>query len=1220
MAAMMRQLFILCLIAGTRFALGAVTGRKDEIFTEAMITWLKAEKGFFSSKLEMRRADSNDPSSRFGMYAKGDIQAEEVMIRVPTSIILNGAETNPEGPGGERMECPTIRNLVKELSLKDKSVYAPYVNYLLETQPPGMLPSAWSEAGQELLYRVISDKKGNQIFPPEWPFSWIEDYYDDCGGIDDPLEEYAALLVIQRSWDDLLLPVYDMMSHRNGHWLNTESNHVHEGEPVVVWASRDIKAGEEIYTTYNLCADCEARYTTYGTPEILRDYGFVENFPQTWIFHDIGVGFRVDQIEEGNNIESTVNLVEWVGEDPDDNDILKLQERLASVIQMKETVLATHDPNVAENEWTTIKQYADALEVALSVGVKTYQDGEVDSCLQSNDCSFSLDRYADLDENRITYTDDTYNIDTCDLDAQFAKFGPEGSFELLDDIQSQYQHIEFSWDPNNRDTCMSLDDIVQICDSYRPHYHEMVVHNTARFLPKIERVLFVGGGDSMLLHEILKYPTLELVVGLELDQRVTRGAFKHFGTQPHFDNEKVQWWYGDASKSLLMLPKDYFASFDMVLVDLSETVMSFQVTNELDVLDALTLLLKPSGIFVKNELYFEKFKKIFPYSAQVHWYDNPVICSQALNIGSRTLDFMKPTLTDHGVESLFIKPLHEIDDTYSLYHDYSRNETSYQLCDFVVNLSDDNGSEQVRSPGILMIVEAEFASQDLSNHQAVEEVLRNALKSEGLIFVSSTVSASENGAIIIIVLEEGYVVARTLPDRKYCGFDIHFWSRFDKHEKTKKALITSIGGSTTSATSFRIIAGGMFGVSTWIDDKKIYGPQYNEICNHLVDTNDDAKTMGDISEETIEVVIEKSLSMLGDSLKIAVLVANDMNKKSTYDGFGRVQQVVVLNCPSMLAFNEFTSDASDALTLCEKHLSDTLINAANERKLNALIIDSSADKFTASILLKIFSRKGMGLRMLVSGALCLSAVTSESDEWRKNFLKALKEDVFIDEPASYDEVLITHNGASFTLLLSNEGGEHFLRDFNSTMAELEKETKISVEIRKFEYGMWRFQDNYVPSQHFLPDDFDQTSPLKQWNTQVPLAHQVVNQLELKKTMSKDVLSEALIKEALNKTISQSSIANNLSDIEEHTSLGEGCLLAVSWPEGSIIVIWNGRNHVDLNLFTVDSFKAKATAFEQIFLSNLQHLETVLRDEQPRGLFGVVSFSSDLEEGAAPHWA
>ena len=123
----------------------------------------------------------------------------------------------------------------------------------------------------------------------------------------------------------------------------------------------------------------------------------------------------------------------------------------------------------------------------------------------------------------------------------------------------------------------------------------------------------------MLLHEVLKYNSLEKVVGLELDQKVTRGCFKHFGTQPHFDDDRVEWWFGDASKSLLMLPKDYFGSFDLVLVDLSETVMSFKVTDKLDVLEALTLLVKPDGIFVKNEVYFSKFKKMFPYSAQINW-------------------------------------------------------------------------------------------------------------------------------------------------------------------------------------------------------------------------------------------------------------------------------------------------------------------------------------------------------------------------------------------------------------------------------------------------------------------------------------------------------------------------------------------------------------------------------------------------------------------------
>jgi spermidine synthase len=123
----------------------------------------------------------------------------------------------------------------------------------------------------------------------------------------------------------------------------------------------------------------------------------------------------------------------------------------------------------------------------------------------------------------------------------------------------------------------------------------------------------------MLLNEFTKYPSLELIVGLELDQRVTRGSYKHHGTQPHFDQDRVEWWFGDATKSLLMLPKSYFGTFDLVIVDLSETIMSEKVTEELDVLDMLTLLLQPDGIMLKNEFYFGKFKQMFSHSVMVHW-------------------------------------------------------------------------------------------------------------------------------------------------------------------------------------------------------------------------------------------------------------------------------------------------------------------------------------------------------------------------------------------------------------------------------------------------------------------------------------------------------------------------------------------------------------------------------------------------------------------------
>ena len=599
---------------------------RDEQHAEALIVWLKSKRGYFNPGLEMRRVDPAEPNSRFGMFAREDMEAQTLMIQIPTSIILSSREEDPEMSA---MECGTVRNLVENLRLKDESDYAPYVNYLLDTQPPGQLPSAWSEAGKALFKRVLGYGKEDQhILPPAEPVSWIEDdWYGTCKGSNNPLEEYAALLVVQRSWDDLLIPVNDMMSHRNGHWLNTQSSNVHEGDDVRISASRDIKAGEEIYTTYNFCEDCANRFTTYGTPEILRDYGFVEQFPQSWIFSDIDVAFRVDQaLDKEGNATGKYVLTEWIEGLPDEDAIQMLKESLEQVVNTKENALASRDQEVPENEWNTISDYMDAMIFAMGIALDASTDNN--QCIEEGTCTVEtlLARYADLEAREMTYTDDSGN--SCDLDEQMSVFDSDGKFDLIEDFKSHYQQINYMWNPVNRDTCFDLDDTVQICDSYRPHYHEMFVHYTARFLPEIKRVLWVGGGDSMLLHEILKYPSLELAVGLELDQKVIRGAFKHFGTQPHFDDDRVEWWLGDAAKSLLMLPKDYFGSFDMVLVDLSETVMSFKVTDKLDVLEALALLVKPDGIFVKNELYFGKFKQTFPHSVQIHWYVCCALCCQ----------------------------------------------------------------------------------------------------------------------------------------------------------------------------------------------------------------------------------------------------------------------------------------------------------------------------------------------------------------------------------------------------------------------------------------------------------------------------------------------------------------------------------------------------------------------------------------------------------------
>ena len=144
------------------------------------------------------------------------------------------------------------------------------------------------------------------------------------------------------------------------------------------------------------------------------------------------------------------------------------------------------------------------------------------------------------------------------------------------------------------------------------------VHFPAAYLKEFKRVAFIGGGDSMLLHEALQYPDVEMVLGLELDQKNVRESFRHFQTKPHFDDPRVQWWFGDAAKSLNLLPREWFGTFDLVMVDLSETGMSISVNDDLDIFSALALLLKPEGIMVKNEDYFSQMSKYFDYSISVY--------------------------------------------------------------------------------------------------------------------------------------------------------------------------------------------------------------------------------------------------------------------------------------------------------------------------------------------------------------------------------------------------------------------------------------------------------------------------------------------------------------------------------------------------------------------------------------------------------------------------
>jgi hypothetical protein len=221
---------------------------------KAIFDWVSGTRnGWVTPKQELRRGDDGF----IGVYAKKRIEKGEILVRIPWENIIKSDDPNEEG----QLCCGTVEAVAREMKLGESSRYGPYAVYL-NHESDGQIPTGWSTEGQNLLLEVMD----HDAIPPEEPTDWLRnDWWRRCRG--DPKDEIsnkAALLVVQRSDDSIMIPAYDAYNHRNGKWTNTETN-IEWGEYHETKATRAIEAGEQIYITYNQCNNCFGRQIGYGT-------------------------------------------------------------------------------------------------------------------------------------------------------------------------------------------------------------------------------------------------------------------------------------------------------------------------------------------------------------------------------------------------------------------------------------------------------------------------------------------------------------------------------------------------------------------------------------------------------------------------------------------------------------------------------------------------------------------------------------------------------------------------------------------------------------------------------------------------------------------------------------------------------------------------------------------------------------------------------------------
>ena len=167
------------------------------------------------------------------------------------------------------------------------------------------------------------------------------------------------------------------------------------------------------------------------------------------------------------------------------------------------------------------------------------------------------------------------------------------SSKLIEESRTQFQDLEIHETPQFG-KLFRLDGCFMTSEKEEFVYHETLAHPALTAHPGPKKALIVGGGDGGAAEEMLKHPSLEQVVLVELDGKVVEIAKKHFGAihRGVFDNPKLKLLIEDGLKFV----SETKEKFDYIALDLPDPVGPATLLYEEAFLRDCKRALAPGGV------------------------------------------------------------------------------------------------------------------------------------------------------------------------------------------------------------------------------------------------------------------------------------------------------------------------------------------------------------------------------------------------------------------------------------------------------------------------------------------------------------------------------------------------------------------------------------------------------------------------------------------------
>ena len=325
--------------------------------------WIVSNGGYWNPPRLQLRYDEAQPDL-YGVFARENISEGDILASIPWGCVIYNDNATGDTDRFDK-ECQMVKLLSDELKAQQKSKYSHYIASCLlasaKKKHSKILPAYWSKAGKDLLIRLVyDDEKQLHVLPPEDLFLDKGEWRTKCEAVD-------PMAVMTHGEDFGMVPLTDKFNCRGGNYTGAYFS-IQNGDgdtALEIRALRSLEKGEQIYT---------------GTPELLRDYGFVETHPQRWIFHKQQVAFDVTK-------ENSKYEIEWhdkncIGNPEGTNysdcffvaEYFRTQlDRLEQSVHPLIVAAPTQNNAPSAHELHTIRQYYIALTNALRLGLDTIE-------------------------------------------------------------------------------------------------------------------------------------------------------------------------------------------------------------------------------------------------------------------------------------------------------------------------------------------------------------------------------------------------------------------------------------------------------------------------------------------------------------------------------------------------------------------------------------------------------------------------------------------------------------------------------------------------------------------------------------------------------------------------------------------------------------------------------------------------------------------------------